>query len=278
MDGEKQIKFMTYNVWSRDDVVVYERMKVIGDLVRQHSPDVIFFQEITPYIHLIFESFPWWDDYHCSPVPPEKQTVNHHFCLMKFFLQLSKLPMESYARWKFGTSPTGKCYLEADITPGSMKPIRIATTQLECPMPPASMHLRDRYMQAKHAVSALSSGDNVVFGGDMSWDDKADMPFPLHAGWCDAWEKLKCGTGGDSWTYSSLWVEKPREFGGFEFPHLYKRSDRFLCKLQDYTLETIELIGVGHLEIYCYHKDRSNGHFKIMPSCHRGLVLTIVPK
>jgi tyrosyl-DNA phosphodiesterase 2 len=85
--------------------------------------------------------------------------------------QLSKLPMESYARWKFGTSPTCKCYIEAEITPESMKPIRIATTQLECPVPPASMHLRERHVQARHAVSALSSANNVVFGGDMSWDD-----------------------------------------------------------------------------------------------------------
>ncbi|XBI32160.1 hypothetical protein VPH35_055643 [Triticum aestivum] len=251
MDGEMQIKFMTYNVWSRDDVVVYERMKVTGDLVGQHSPDVILFQEITPYIHSIFESFPWWKDYHCSPVPPEEQTVNHPFCLM-----LSKLPMESYARWKFGTSPTGKCYLEADITPGSMKPIRIATTQLECPVPPAS----------KHAVSALNSGDNVVFGGDMSWDDKADLPFPLPEGWGDAWGKLRRGTAeSDSWTFCSLWVEQARDFNGYKFPNL-----------GDYTLKTIELIGGGHLEIYCT-KDSSH-YVRMVPSCHRGLVLTILPK
>ncbi|XP_044354084.1 uncharacterized protein [Triticum aestivum] len=187
MDGKRQIKFMTYNVWCREDVVVHRRMKAIGDHVREHSPDVIFFQEVTPYINSIFESFAWWKSYYCSPVPPEDQTGNRHFCLM-----LSKLRLQGYARWKFGTSPTGKCYLEADITPGpasSTKRIHIATTQLECPVPPESMHLRERYMQAKHAVSSLSSADNVVLGGDMSWDDDADLPFPLPTGWCDAWEK-----------------------------------------------------------------------------------------
>ncbi|KAI4967201.1 hypothetical protein ZWY2020_029530 [Hordeum vulgare] len=102
--------------------------------------------------------------------------------------------MKSYARWTFGTSRTGKCYLEAEITPESMKPITIATTQLECPVPPASMYLRERQMQARHAVSALSSAGNVVFGGDMSWDDDADLPFPLPAGWADAWVELKRGT------------------------------------------------------------------------------------
>jgi hypothetical protein len=37
---------MTYNVWSREDVVLSTRMQAIGRLVRDHSPDVIFFQVI----------------------------------------------------------------------------------------------------------------------------------------------------------------------------------------------------------------------------------------
>jgi tyrosyl-DNA phosphodiesterase 2 len=71
-----------------------------------------------------------------------------------------------------------------------MKPIRIATTQLECPSLPAPMHCMERYMQAEHAMAALGSSKNVVFGGDMSWDDNTDLPFPLPAGWADAWTKI----------------------------------------------------------------------------------------
>jgi hypothetical protein len=46
MDSKKgqQIKFMTYNVWRREDVVLYKRMKAISDLVQKHKPDVVFFQ------------------------------------------------------------------------------------------------------------------------------------------------------------------------------------------------------------------------------------------
>jgi tyrosyl-DNA phosphodiesterase 2 len=43
-EPSKQIKFMTYNVWSREDIVLYRRMQAIGRLVEKHSPDVIFFQ------------------------------------------------------------------------------------------------------------------------------------------------------------------------------------------------------------------------------------------
>ncbi|PNT75027.1 hypothetical protein BRADI_1g26500v3 [Brachypodium distachyon] len=268
---------MSYNVWSREDVKVYGRMKVIGGLVQDHSPDVIFFQEITPYIHSIFESFPWWKDYHCSPVPPEEEKP--HFCLM-----LSRLPLENYACPNFSKTTTGKGYLEADINPeptATKKPIRIATTQLARPVPPATMHFRERYAQAEHAVSALSgAAANVVFGGDMSWDDDADLPFPLPAGWFDA--SASNGRKQD-WTYDGFWNEKAWEFNGYiaSAPWMQTRSDRFVCKLRDYTLKSFQLVGAESIGTrYCVKKHTSYdpGAVDLMPSCHRGLVLTIVPK
>jgi tyrosyl-DNA phosphodiesterase 2 len=120
-----------------------------------------------------------------------------------------------------------------------MKPIRIATTQLECPSPPAPMHCMERYIQAEHAVVALGSAANVVFGGDMSWDDNTDLPFPLPAGWVDAWTLMKpheVGTGSSS-TRSGDWIEPFRAGGLCNAPR--KRSDRFACKLRDYELRIV---------------------------------------
>jgi tyrosyl-DNA phosphodiesterase 2 len=63
------------------------------------------------------------------------------------------------------------------------------------------------------------------------------------------------------------------------FSAMQKRSDRFVCKLQDYTLKSAELIGVEAVGIRftkkyaAYNQD----NVELMPSCHRGLVLTIVP-
>ncbi|TVU38967.1 hypothetical protein EJB05_12364, partial [Eragrostis curvula] len=167
---------MTYNVWSREDVVVYKRMLAIGALVEEHNPDVIFFQEVTPYIRSIFESFAWWKDYQCSPVSPEELATGQPFCLL-----MSKFPLKNFVRWKFANSPTGRSYLEAEIypEPAATKPIRVATTQLEIATPLAPMRCMERYMQAEHAITALSSFENVVFGGDMCWRDGTDRPFPL---------------------------------------------------------------------------------------------------
>jgi tyrosyl-DNA phosphodiesterase 2 len=161
-----------------------------------------------------------------------------------------------------------------------MKPILIGTTQLECPSPPASMCFRERYKQAEHAIAALSSAENVVFGGDMSWDDNTDLPFPLPAGWVDAWTKLQSSTIENNWTYDSFWVEKAEQFNGYRsFSMMKKRSDRFLCRLRDYTLKSIQLIGGETVGIQFAKKYAGYNPYNVelMPSCHRGLVLIIVP-
>ncbi|TVU38970.1 hypothetical protein EJB05_12367 [Eragrostis curvula] len=283
--AKKEIKFMTYNVWSREDVAVYKRMQAIGGLVEKHDPDVIFFQEVTPYIRSIFESSAWWKEYHSCPVNIEQQPKPQqqaNFCML-----LSKRPLENFARRKFDNSPTGREYLEADMSPDpatTMKPIHVATTQLEPPAPPTSMHFMERHAQAKQALKALSSATNVVFGGDMSWGADADGPFPLEAGWCDAWTRLRKLPSIRDWTYDGVWNEEAGAFNGHVAPDssLKKRSDRFLCRLKDYRLRSIELIGGSNVGITYsrrkyYFEEFDDLYIGLKPSCHRGLVLTIVP-
>ncbi|KAL6840638.1 hypothetical protein ACP4OV_029502 [Aristida adscensionis] len=276
----KQIKLMTYNVWSREDIVVYKRMQAIGGLVEKHNPDVIFFQEITPYIRSIFDDLAWWKNYHCSAWPLKNRQpgkISAYWCL-------SKLPLENIGHWKFPNSPTGRGYLEADINPdpATMAHIRIATTQLERPNPPAPMHCMERYAQAKHAVTALRSAENVVFGGDMCWSDGTDRPFPLPAGWFDAWTawtNRKCYSSSCSGrTYSGIWEEEVAAFNGYAAPFesLMRRSDRSMCKLKDYSLNGMELIGDGDI-VLKYTKRKMFDPILLRPSCHRGLILTIVP-
>ena len=135
-------------------------------------------------------------------------------------------------------------------------------------------------MQAKHAVAALSSAENVVFGGDMSWDDNTDLPFPLAAGWVDAWTERRTIDVKYSWTYDSFWAENAGDFSGYKpLSMMKKRCDLFLCKLQDYTLKTIDHVGSEPVGIQYTKKIVGHGpeHVEVMPSCHRGLLLTIVP-
>ncbi|CAN6199146.1 unnamed protein product [Urochloa humidicola] len=135
-----------------------------------------------------------------------------------------------------------------------------------------------------HAVAALGGAANVVFGGDMSWGDAVDGPFPLASGWRDAWTALRPGDdGARAWTHDAAWNERAGVFHGHvaTVSSMRKRPDRFLCKLRDYTLSSIELIGdrddVGPSYARC--RGAHNWTFlNLQPSCHRGVVLTIVPK
>jgi tyrosyl-DNA phosphodiesterase 2 len=53
--------------------------------------------------------------------------------------------------------------------------------------------------QAKEAINLLKKNSNVIFCGDMNWDDKLDGQFPFPDGWVDAWVELK--PGDDGWEY-----------------------------------------------------------------------------
>ena len=85
------------------------------------------------------------------------------------------------------------CISKVDLVGG--KQLIVATTHLEspCPAPPTwnQMFSHERVDQAKEALDALKGHSNVVFGGDMNWDDKLDGSPPLPRGWCDAWSVLR---------------------------------------------------------------------------------------
>jgi tyrosyl-DNA phosphodiesterase 2 len=154
--------------------------------------------------------------------------------------QFSRHPLKNYECRRSYCVPSGYLTAYIDPEPTVMKPIHLATTQLERPIPPASMRFFERYSGAKKVLADLSGEKNVVFGGDMSWDDKADMPFPLREGWVDA----ACSLERKSWTYDAFWNEKAEEFNGcVDYESMKKRSDRFVCKLQDYKLNSIQVIG-----------------------------------
>ncbi|KAI5011032.1 hypothetical protein ZWY2020_013169 [Hordeum vulgare] len=272
---------MTYNVWSREDVVVYKRMQAISDLVYKHSPDVIFFQEITPYILKIFQSFSWWKEYHSSPISQEQRREKNLCMMQESSGELRVLEVHHHANRE--ELPGGRHQPEPGVDDHE------ATTQLECPCPPEPMHCMERYTQAEHAVAALSSAENVVFGGDMCWDDDTDLPFPLPAGWADA--SSRCG-----WTYDGVWNEKVTEFGAYRASQrsLRRRSDRFVCKLKDYTPSSVVVIGDQEVgpkykrkhsncdydlfgRVPSCHTNCEFTRLALMPSCHRGLVLILVP-
>ncbi|XP_047958953.1 uncharacterized protein LOC125204358 [Salvia hispanica] len=268
----KTWKLLSYNVWFREDVEMHKRMRAIGDLIELHAPDVMCFQEVTPNLYDIFQKSGWWKGYRCS-IPDENSITAPYFCM-----QLSKLPVKSYSTKPFHNSVMGRelCLAEVDVLPGTT--MVIATSHLEspCPAPPTwnQMFSKERVVQANEAVRSLAKHENVIFCGDMNWDDKLDGAFPLAGGWVDAWTELKPRE--DGWTYDT---KSNKMLSGNR--SLQKRLDRFICKLKDLKIRNIEMIGRDAIAGVSYIKEKKvKGQVKelslpVLPSDHYGLLLTI---
>ncbi|KAH6787766.1 hypothetical protein C2S52_007318 [Perilla frutescens var. hirtella] len=265
-------KFLSYNVWFREDVEMHKRMRALGNLIDLHSPDVICFQEVTPSFYEIFQKSSWWKGYRCS-ISNETAVPGAYFCM-----QLSKLPVKSYSCKPFHNSIMGRelCVAEVEVLPGTT--VVVATSHLEspCPSPPTwdQMFSKERVVQANEAVRFLDKHENVIFCGDMNWDDKLDGRFPLLDGWVDAWTELRPGE--DGWTYDT---KSNKMLSGNR--SLQKRLDRFICKLKGLKISKIEMIGRDAIPGVLYIKEKKvKGQVKelslpVLPSDHYGLLLTI---
>ncbi|CAH8251980.1 unnamed protein product [Arabidopsis lyrata] len=266
------LKILSYNVWFREDLELNLRMRAIGHLIQLHSPHLICFQEVTPEIYDIFRKSNWWKAYSCS-VSVDVAVSRGYYCML-----LSKLGVKSFSSKSFGNSIMGRELSIAEVEVPGGKPLVFATSHLEspCPGPPKwdQMFSRERVEQAKEAIEILRPNTNVIFGGDMNWDDKLDGKFPLADKWVDVWEVMKPGDLG--FTYDTK--ANPMLSGNRA---LQKRLDRILCRLDDYKLGGIEIVGKEAIPGLSYEKEKKvRGEIKklelpVLPSDHFGLLLTL---
>ncbi|XP_072951858.1 uncharacterized protein [Typha angustifolia] len=252
------IKIMSYNVWCKE-IEIHSRMESISRLILKHFPHIIFFQEITPEIYTIFRCCEWWDSYKCS-ISPNEATKRKYFPML--------LPAEFLDRKQFRKA-IGKEIIIAKIGLGLPKDLFVASIHLKSPEYP-EMHREERTAQAEKAIAHLDPATNIVFGGDMNWDDESDGRFPLLDGWVDAWTELKGDSGEDGWTFDT--IANPMLKG--RKPLLQKRLDRFMCKLRDFSLVSVEMIGLDPIpDLYAVNKYGKMA--PVLPSDHFGLLLTI---
>ncbi|KAJ6363933.1 hypothetical protein OIU76_028961 [Salix suchowensis] len=266
------VKILSYNVWFREDLEMHRRMKALGELIQLHSPDVICLQEVIPDIYDIFQRSSWWKAYQCS-VSSEIASSRGYFCM-----QLSKLPVKSFSTKPFMNSIMGRELCIAELEAPGKKPLVVATSHLEspCPAPPKwdQMFSKERVDQAKEAINLLKKNSNVIFCGDMNWDDKLDGQFPFPDGWVDAWVDLKPGDNG--WTYDT---KSNQMLSGNRA--LQKRLDRFICSLCDFKISKIDMIGKEAIPGLSYMKEKKVRkevkmlELPVLPSDHYGLLLTI---
>ncbi|CAK9215613.1 unnamed protein product [Sphagnum troendelagicum] len=264
-----QVVILSYNVWFREDLQLEGRMEAIGELILQHQPHIICFQEVTENIYAIFQQSSWWKQYQCS-VNPDSVAMRGYFCM-----QLSKLPVDSFYCKPFRNSVMGRelCVAKVDVGDGTQ--LTVATTHLEspCPAPPTwnQMFSAERVVQAKEALALLKDVPNAIFGGDMNWDDKQDGKPPLPPGWFDAWLQLCPHQPG--LTYDSK--ANPMLKGS----RLQKRLDRIYCQLHNFEVESIEMVGTTPIPDLTFQKELKVKKqvelttLPVLPSDHFGLLL-----
>ena len=108
------------------------------------------------------------------------------------------------------------------------------------------------------------------------------------ATWRPAWQDRHHGTTLSCRTYDALWEEEVVMFNSFAAPYesMQKRSDRFVCKLKDYSLLGMKMIGDSDRQMVLQYKSlksrwrniRRLDSIPLKPSCRRGLLMTIAPK
>ncbi|KAJ3689022.1 hypothetical protein LUZ61_018186 [Rhynchospora tenuis] len=270
--NKHKVTVMSYNVWFREDLELVKRMEALGELIQLYKPDLMCFQEVTPNIYGIFENSIWWKEYKCS-VPHQLAEERPYFCML-----LSKLPVKSFSCTPFSNSVMGRELCKAEITLPDGKTLIVATTHLEspCPAPPTwnQMYSKERVAQAQQSVNLLEASPNIIFAGDMNWDDKADGPFPLTKIWTDAWTQLRPDEEG--FTYDTKL--NPMLTGNRS---LRKRLDRFLVKSTDFEATGIEMIGKDAIPGVKHFKDKKVRNevkrleLPVLPSDHFGLLLTL---
>ncbi|CAN6175539.1 unnamed protein product [Urochloa humidicola] len=309
-----RMKFLTYNVWSCEHVAVYRRIQAICEIIERHDPDVIFLQEVTDYIYSLFQEAPWWGNYSEFSSKEKKRSTlwspnSNPFCLVLSKLEVNAVVLPAYGgSRRTGSSPSMSPYsppspprfprageipsdlLSAWVYEKVLWPhrLRAATCFLAGPTPSdiGCVHRRAtvgaflEHFDAVHRPYERSFvlDGNVVLGGDLGWDDDLDGPLRLgDNGWVDAWRELRGGNddaGDGGWTYDA--VANPMLIG-LGLPAERRRPDRFICKLRDFTLGSIEMVGVEPIPGVLRFDDKGNV-LPVLPSHHFGLLLTICPK
>ncbi|CAI5537341.1 unnamed protein product [Closterium sp. Naga37s-1] len=308
-----RVSIMTWNVWFNEEAALQHRMAAIGTAIHHDRPHVVCLQEVTPSIVELFSSQPWFTEYRpCSPLHDRHMPPYFCLILSRLAVQLQHVhPFANsiMGRQLLITS----FHLPPFASPASSAPpcvLTVATSHLEspCPAPPMwDQHFSpQRVQQAAEALRLLHSHqwrergagkkrareesgagngrrsgegegggemEDVVFCGDMNWNDKRDGDVPMPQGWVDAWVQLHPREAG--FTYDSR--VNPMLAGG----RLRLRLDRCWLRLHHLHLHSLSLLGTHPIPGGSYSKQRrvkgqpTMVDLPLLPSDHFGLLLVL---
>ena len=257
------VTVLTYNVWF-EDIALKERMTEICRLIDSKKPDFVALQEVTPEIAYFLRSDPRLKTYCWSNPPPGAP----------YFTMLLSKRKGGFQRLAFPGSQQGRDLLCAEGNMGFGQKISVATSHLESALPPYhgpamnDQARRDQMKMASELMTQTNKDRNIIFMGDMNWDDKGKEGPALAAigeGWGDAWLTLKPA--------KDLGCTYNGKLNPMLLNYLQKRLDRIFFKLKDFAPSHIEMLGQSPIPGVTYEKQTKKGPktLPVVASDHFGL-------
>jgi len=272
-----EMKVLTYNCWFEISVCLRERMAAIGAIIEEEKPDVIMMQEVVPEMEQLFATAKWYKRYH----PSQRPRGMAYYTLL--YVHKSAEILSPSDRHEFGNSQMGRDVLSVCLNLRG-KDIVVATSHLESltefkagPAKDAQLAVRKEQLElaqkrlhvfGKRLEGATSKAPQIIYAGDMNWNDKETGTPQLKPGWVDPWPKLYPRDPG--YTYDGprncMLVNKFRN-----------RLDRFFCKLAGgVRVSSIKMVGLDPIPGAEYERSVF-GKMKtlpVSPSDHFGLLAT----
>ena len=235
-------------------------MQALGQIVQDLEPDILAFQEVTLQNLALLRNQPWFSSYHL--VPPDVSTVSKQ--VNHFVLILSVFPVDKWLVHTFKKAPyKNRKIVTAEIKNAVLSHrFVVGVTHLVY----AGYNTLQRELQLKETLQVLSGYDNVCAMGDMniySGRDKVDGIIVLPSSWTDAWLSLPGNTDSNGYTFdqSKNPFSAPQRRGNG--PFLKERLDRVFCKLSDFRVKEMRIVG------------DTFSKSKVLPSDHFGLYTVI---
>ena len=252
----KQISFLSWNIYF-PSVKMRERMEALGQIVQTLEPDIIALQEVTLENLALLRNQPWFSRYHMIPADISNE-VDQSVIILSVF------PVDKWFAHPFKKAPyTNRKVVTAELKNAVSSPKFVTgVTHLVH----ARRNTLQRELQLKETLQVLSPYDNVCVMGDLnilSGKAEVDGVVVLPSSWIDAWLSFPENTDDNGYTYDQsknpFVALKRKGKSGI----LKARCDRVLCKLSDFKVKEMRIVG-----------DKLTKS-KIVPSDHYGLFTVI---
>ena len=245
----KQVSMLTYNIWF-GEFQMRERMIGIGKIIEELKPNIITLNEVTEQNLSLLKSQVWFARY--KLLPPDRQRVESYFVVT-----LTDMPVKKWKVYPFKNSNLGRKLLVVELqvpfnSGNTVIPFTIATSHLES----LDFNTKEREQQLSKSIQILSVNSNTCLMGDLNLEQKVDGEIVLPKPWQDAWLSLSGNIHENGYTWDPTVNEMVKNF---KDGSTKDRFDRVFCKLSDFQVHSMKIVGMNQL---------SSGVF---PSDHFGL-------